>query len=608
MPDLHINGQLVTDITLGGQDVIRINHAVSGDLLWEKAQPVPTPYFCITATSANTMVRLTSAGTNQTTTKPVFYKSTDKANWEQWDTDVYIRLTNVGDKVYLYGNNPSGIGRSTSNYSVIDLYSGAATVEGDVTTLISQYGNVSVPDFGFYELFKNTTFTGGVDFGHTGGGNLSLGQSACVGMFTGNTSVTSADMHYVTSLGTSACNQMFYGCSQFNNMYAPSVQTWDTAKTTTWLQSVKSTGTFKIDTYANVPNGTSGCPAGWTKQLPNKTVTLSALTNAFKYRTTNGGSWINLSQGSEIDIVMTATSVLYCQTNDVNYQIAVNGMTSGWNDFYYYQYSTVSDGDVITSEYVPMAYKTVNLDNQSNYEYLEAYTSQSQQSVSLSQLQSGTITVYEIDDLFVSGTTSSSSSTDLDILLNDVSQGSNSVMLRYTNLGNNDTVKLVDIVKTIYIDSGGVMYLGQYYVNGGSHPIGSSIDTVTLRDSDELTISLYDETHQILAPDGGLYDLTWSGYGSQLSDGDTFTFQSTLKSISVDTQANGIAEWSTNGGTNRYPLSAGINDFSMFNGQTLSLYVTDNNYSIFYSGTNYGQQFDLLANNWDGTTIEIRAI
>lgn len=400
---MTIGTNTVSAIYIGTNEVLRITDG-QGRVLYESVvPPAPTddtPYMTFTATAANTLIRATHNGTNQTTTKPVFYKSTDKVNWEQWDTDMYIRLTSIGDKVYLYGENPNGIGRSSANYTNINLAGGAAEISGDITTLLTRYGNVSIPAYGFYKLFFNVQYTGTAEFGHQGCGNLSVGANGCASMFEEGR-LTSADMHYITSLANTACNSMFMRDSTFNYMYAPSVDDFNVNLTTNnWLSGVAVTGTFKIDTYATLYRATYSVPNGWTVIQPKKTVTLSAAgpnDYSFKYRT--GAQYTTLQQGSQVTLSIGNFEYIWCQTDGPEYQLEVNGGSWPWSETYTFTYGSIRQGDVITCAYQQLATKSITISNNSTQTVSWNTTAYNG---SVGAGQSSSVTMYDTVDSYLS--------------------------------------------------------------------------------------------------------------------------------------------------------------------------------------------------------------
>lgn len=76
--------------------------------------------------------------------------------------------------------------------------------------------------------------------------------------------VTSHDFRNVTSVGSNAFAQTFYGCSILNSIVAPSVSSWSTTNFSQWLRNVAAIGDFYFYGTASVPSGYNGRPSGWT--------------------------------------------------------------------------------------------------------------------------------------------------------------------------------------------------------------------------------------------------------------------------------------------------------------------------------------------------------
>ena len=87
-------------------------------------------------------------------------------------------------------------------------------------------------------------------------------------MFRNCTAITSAPrLDHVTSIGAGALKNMFYGCSLINEIYAPSVTTWDTANSENWLYGVAASGTLYKPANLTIPtNSPSGVPTGWNAE------------------------------------------------------------------------------------------------------------------------------------------------------------------------------------------------------------------------------------------------------------------------------------------------------------------------------------------------------
>ena len=116
--------------------------------------PIPPtgPDFCIMALENDVQVSMTHYGTNKTTTKPTLYWTRNLQDYYLLN-DTVIVLPNIGDKVWFYGDNPNGIGKSENNYSTFAI-NGECTVSGDVTTLLDRAGleTLTAP-YAFNRLF-----------------------------------------------------------------------------------------------------------------------------------------------------------------------------------------------------------------------------------------------------------------------------------------------------------------------------------------------------------------------------------------------------------------------------------------------------------------------
>lgn len=194
--------------------------------------PVASNCLCFTSMSPYARVGMTHYGTNKTTTKPVIYWSLDKINWTLWDYSS-IRLSNIGDRVYLYGENPNGISSSASNYSTFEAYKVMAS--GDCTTLLHIDGTDTVPRYCFWKLFDGctslatapelpaTTLTAECyQYMFQGCTSLTAAPelpaktavyNCYTGMFKGCTSLTTAPALPATDLQLECYKSMFQGCT-----------------------------------------------------------------------------------------------------------------------------------------------------------------------------------------------------------------------------------------------------------------------------------------------------------------------------------------------------------------------------------------------------------
>ena len=99
-------------------------------------------------------------------------------------------------------------------------------------------------------------------------GITSIGDNGCYYMFASQAELTKGlDLSGVTTLGNNSLDFMYVNCSSLNEAYAPNVSSWDTEKTSGWLNGAASTGVIYkpanlvIDTHTD-----SGVPSGWTTQ------------------------------------------------------------------------------------------------------------------------------------------------------------------------------------------------------------------------------------------------------------------------------------------------------------------------------------------------------
>lgn len=275
-------------------------------------------YFYLEAVEADTTVKMTHYGTNQTTTKPNIMISTDKETWTEWDgTEMVL---NVGERLYMYGENDS-ISSSSSNFSYI-LPSKYVNCGGNIMTLLSQDGaKTEVPTYCFYKLFGSdnakiltapklpaTKLGSSCYVNLFKGAHLSvapempmtdLGNSCCNGMFSsylthintftetpnfvgsklfvtcfngmfmGCTSLEKADLSMYNGIAEGsnagmALANMFKNCSNLREIHAPELEEWYSGMSTNWVSGVAETGVFYKKASLEIPEGTSGIPSGWT--------------------------------------------------------------------------------------------------------------------------------------------------------------------------------------------------------------------------------------------------------------------------------------------------------------------------------------------------------
>ena len=108
-----------------------------------------------TATQANSTVKYVSYGSN---TPDVKY-SNDGRIWNTWTANTDISLEDVGDKVYVKGNNINGFSTSTSNYTKFSM-TGKIAASENIMSLIDDDARTAkaIPcDYCFYNMFYGCT-------------------------------------------------------------------------------------------------------------------------------------------------------------------------------------------------------------------------------------------------------------------------------------------------------------------------------------------------------------------------------------------------------------------------------------------------------------------
>lgn len=161
------------------------------------AAPSENGYMYLEAAQANSTVSMVST----LETAPDLEYSTDGVNWQEWQhttaegthTFDTITLGSIGDRVYLRGNNPSGLafwleGARQPNFSNFVL-TGEINGGGDImSTLDKTMTLTEVPQFGFMGLFAV------------------MGEGLVPAL------LTPPSMDTITSIGNNGCNIMYLGC------------------------------------------------------------------------------------------------------------------------------------------------------------------------------------------------------------------------------------------------------------------------------------------------------------------------------------------------------------------------------------------------------------
>ena len=198
------------------------------------ARPVPpTPtvdYMYFEAQEANSTVALMS----MLETAPNLEYSTDGVTWQEWQHTTAdsvhifdtITLTAIGDRVYLRGDNPNGLGTPPEGAGM-PLYShfvmaGKIAAGGNIMSLLDKNAEMTeIPAFGLMTLFgdptgdnPNTSLTTVAAMPAV----TNIGNSGCNSMYAGCTSLTStAAMPAVTNIGNSGCADMYAGCTSLTS-------------------------------------------------------------------------------------------------------------------------------------------------------------------------------------------------------------------------------------------------------------------------------------------------------------------------------------------------------------------------------------------------------
>ena len=226
--------------------------------------PDPSSYFYIKNESMNE--EQITFGYDWAPTVNLEY-SFDKVNWTRVDGGIiYV----PGDS-YMYLRNTSGTFCS-SNYSQNMFPHFNLNIGGDIRTLFN-YTDVDsvtkIPDYGFYHPFamqgdaKITDITNLSFRGITEIGNYGLYEAFSFN-YIGTKGV---DLRGITTLGEGALSSLYQSCPNLKEVYAPNVSTWDTSKTSYWLNGIPSTGVvYKPSTLTIPTDDDSGIPYGWTTQ------------------------------------------------------------------------------------------------------------------------------------------------------------------------------------------------------------------------------------------------------------------------------------------------------------------------------------------------------
>lgn len=183
--------------------------------------PVVNDYMYFEAAEANSTVSLTS----MLETAPNLEYSTDGETWHEWENTYnpesmfgpayvfdIITLSNVGDRIYLRGNNPAGLGSSEYVFSVFFL-TGKLNSGGLLTSLLDKtLETTNIPDFCFSDLFAGEVSPNVLQSFPDTSNIETIGNYGMVGCFGGISSATPPDFSNVIEVGAYGLAFAFFSC------------------------------------------------------------------------------------------------------------------------------------------------------------------------------------------------------------------------------------------------------------------------------------------------------------------------------------------------------------------------------------------------------------
>jgi hypothetical protein len=196
------------------------------DALEQPVPPTPTlDYLYFEAQEANSTLLMTS----MLETAPDLEYSTNGVTWQEWQhatadgthTFDTLTLTAIGDRVYLRGDNPDGLGAlpegaETPLFSHFEM-TGKIAAGGNIMSLLDKDTEITeIPAYGFALLFSsseeesfNNSLTAAAEMPNV----TTIGNGGCVGMYKGRTSITAAaNMPQLTTIGDGGCAYMHQDC------------------------------------------------------------------------------------------------------------------------------------------------------------------------------------------------------------------------------------------------------------------------------------------------------------------------------------------------------------------------------------------------------------
>ncbi len=258
------------------------------------AQEETGNYFCITALDAGTTT-VSMAKHSNAPTVHLEYKKNNGA----W-TAFTVGSTNISlsknDKVFFKapdGQPNNKFANDYANYNHFVIGGGNVDVSGNIMYLLDPTGEkitlASANSYAFAYLFNGcnklvsanqlllpattlasycyssmfpgcTSLTTAPDLPAT-----TLAKSCYSEMFYGCTSLTTAPDLPATTLAQSCYGYMFFGCSNLHYIRMLATENLNATEALyEWVSRVPSTGDFYKKAGANLPNGNSGIPSGWT--------------------------------------------------------------------------------------------------------------------------------------------------------------------------------------------------------------------------------------------------------------------------------------------------------------------------------------------------------
>ena len=193
----------------------------------------PVDYMYFEAVEANSTVALTST----LTTAPNLEYSTDGETWQEWQhttaegthTFDTLTLTAVGDRVYLRGDNPNGLGALPEGaesplYSHFEM-TGKIAAGGNIMSLLDKTMAMTVvPAMSFVLLFGDITEKNpntSIISAATMSSLTAIGNAGCTFMYRNCTSLTTAaTMSSLTAIGDYGCSEMYSGCDSLTSAAA----------------------------------------------------------------------------------------------------------------------------------------------------------------------------------------------------------------------------------------------------------------------------------------------------------------------------------------------------------------------------------------------------